>query len=376
MYRGLLNENVKGVPFKFPFLIQRICTVVLARVYSACTSKASIMSSYFARMSKGGFAGCLKDSAFDAFRLNPSDIKYTKDKIGDGTYGTVFTVEFRGTVCAAKEFHCNITVRGNKDKDRKNAIKFFQRCATELRHDNIVRLFGGYENKAAQPNTMVLVMEKMDCSLSSLIECSSEISNSTKLSILSDVSSGLKYMHSQTPPVFHFSLSSSSILLTAERKAKISDIGVAPHLVVNGVERIMSPKALPFMAPEMKEAKIWPTADVFSYGAIMMHTITQQQPAEVSSAKQAEQSGCGYCYKSQVNQIAADSYFQQVTELVKSCLYHDPNARPTIAIVSIVIEMMTKVPDVSSKTENLLVASQVHNEVQQTDQVSSSVLVC
>ena len=331
------------------------------------------MSKYFARMSKGGFADCLKDSAFDAFRLNPSDVKYTKDKIGEGTYGTVFTVEFHGTVCAAKEFHPNITIRGSKDKDRKIAIKFFQRCTTELRHDNIVRLFGGYENKAVQPNTMVLVMEKMDCSLSLLLGCSLEIPNSTKLSILSDVSSGLKYLHSRTPPVFHFSLSSNGILLTAERKAKISDIGVAPHLVGNGGERIISPKTLPFMAPEMKEAKFWPTADVFSYGAIMLHTITQQQPTVVSPAKQAKQSGCGYSYKSQVNRIAADPYFQQVMELVKSCLYHDPNARPKIAIVSLVIEMMTKVPDVSSKTENLLITSQAYNEVQQTDQVSSSV---
>ena len=141
----------------------------------------------------------------------------------------------------------------------------------------------------------------------------------------------------------------------------------------------MSPKAQPFKAPGLeilKDAKLWPTADVFSCGAIMLHTITQQQPEEVSSAKQAKQSGCGYSYESQVNQIAADPYFQQVTELVKSCLYHDPNSRPKIAFVSQVIEIMTKVPDVSSKTENLLVTSQAHKEVQQTDQVSSSVLVC
>lgn len=197
-------------------------------------------------------------------------------------YGTVFTVEFCGTVCAAKEFRCNITVRGSKDKDRKNVIKFFQRCTTELRHANIVRLFCGYENKAVQTNTMVLVMEKMDCSLSSLLECSLEIPNSTKLSILSDVFSGLKYMHGRTPPMFHFSLSSNSFLLTAERKAKISDIEVTPHLVINRGERMMSPKTLPFMAPEMKEAKFWPTTDVYSYGAMMLHTITQQWCLQLS----------------------------------------------------------------------------------------------
>ena len=321
---------------------------------------------------QGGFSGCLEDRAFDDFRLNPADIKYSKDIIGEGTYGTVSTVEFRGSVCAAKEFRPNFTVKGSKDKEKKKTIKFFQRCANELRYDNIVRLFGGYENKTVQPNTMVLIMEKMDCSLSSLLENNSEIPNSIKLSILLDVSSGLKYMHSRSPPMFHFSLSSSNVLLTAEQKAKISDIGVA-HLVVYGDERIMSPKALPFMAPEIKEAKYPPSSDVFSFGAIMLHTITQQQPTVVPSAKPAKQTGCEYCYESQVNQIVADSYFEQVVELVKSCLYHNPNARPKIILVSQIIEMMAKLPDVSKAKS--LVTSHVQGydeaQLQTLDQVGS-----
>ena len=329
------------------------------------------MTSYFRTKPQGGFAGFLEDTAFDDFKLNPTDIKYSEDKIGEGTYGTVSTVEFRGSVCVAKEFRPNFTVKGNKDKDKKKTIKFFQRCANELRHDSIVRLFGGYENKTVQPNTMVLIMEKMDCSLSSLLECNSDIPNSTKLSILLDVSSGLKYMHSRSPPVFHFSLSSSNILLTPERKAKICDIGVA-HLVVYGGERVISPKAQPFMAPEVKEAKHCSSSDVFSFGAIMLHTITQQQPTVVPLAKPAKQTGCEYSYESQVNQIAEDSYFQQVMELVKSCLYHDPNARPKSSVVSLVIELMAKLSDVSKAKSIVTSHDQGHDEVQQTlDQVGS-----
>ena len=318
---------------------------------------------------QGGFAGLLEDSVFNDFRLDPADIKYTNDEIGKGTYGKVFKVEFRGSVVAAKEFHPNFTIKGSKEK-AKASIKYFQRCA-KLRHDNVVRLFGGYENKSVQPYTMVLVMEKMERSLTSLLECGSKMSNSTKLSILLDVASGLTYMHSQKPPVYHFSLSSSNVLLTAELKAKISDIGVANMVIYKG-ERKISPKARPFMAPELQKSTYGPTADVFSYGVVVIHTISQQQP----SMPLAMQSQCEYSYKPQIDQIAAaDPFFKDLMELVTSCLCHDPNTRPSIAHVSMMIKLMTKVPDIT-EIENVI-TSHGHSEVQQTlEQVNSLILFC
>ena len=319
---------------------------------------------------QGGFTGLLEDSAFDDFRLDPADIKYTKDEIGKGTYGKVFKVEFRGSVVAAKEFYPNFTIKGSKEKDKKAVIRCFQRYA-KLSHDNVVRLLGGYENKSVQPYTMVLVMEKMERSLTSLLECGSKISNSTKLSILLDISSGLQYMHSQNPPVFHFSLSSSNVLLTAELKAKISDIGVA-HMVICKGEKKVSPKALPFMAPELQKSIYGPPADVFSYGVVVIHTISQQQP----SMPLAEQSQCEYSCKSQIDQIAtADPFFKDLMELVTSCLQYDPNTRPSITHASLVIKVMTKVPDIT-EIENVI-TSHGHSEVQQTlEQVNSLILFC
>ena len=317
----------------------------------------------------------LDDRAFEGLRLDvdrdPTEIK---EEIGKGTYGRVFKVKFRGTVQAAKELH----LKGKKLKDKKETLKNFLPCA-QLRHNNLVWLFGMYENKTVQPATMMLIIELMDCSLSSLLECGSEIENSTKLSILLDVSSGLKYLHTQDPPIAHVYLSSNNVLLTADRKAKISDVGVA-QLATCASEKKVSPKALPFMAPELYKSPYGHglSSDVFSFGVVMLHTVTQKQLTVVSSTKQTKQ--LEFDYQSQFDQVVADSFFKQLKELVKSCLYNDPKNRPQINLVSEVIENMTKHPDLAKSlvishdnTESSVTSHDHggHDEVQQTlNQVS------
>ena len=321
----------------------------------------------------------LDDPAFESLRVDvdPAEFRDSKEEIGKGTYGTVYKMKLCGTYRAGKEFHPNFTIKGKNAKNKKDVLTKFSRCA-RLRHNNVVEIFGIYENKTIQPTMMVLVMELMDCSLSSLLDSESEISNSTKLSILLDVSLGLKYLHGQDPPIAHYYLSSSNVLLTAERKAKISDLGVA-QLVVYASEKKASQKAQAFMAPEIKKSKASDiSADVFSYGVVMMHTITQKQLTVMSSAQPNKQ--LQFDDHSWLDQVAADSFFCQLKEAVRSCLLSDPSRRPQITLVSQVIEIMTKLSDVtkspaimttSDHTESLL-ASHGHCEIQQTlEQVSS-----
>ena len=327
----------------------------------------------------------LDDPAFESLRLDvdPAEFRDSKEEIGKGTYGTVYKVKLRGTLQAAKEFHPNFTIKGKNAKDKKAELAKFSRC-TRLHHNNIVEIFGIYENKTIQPTTMVLVMELMDCSLSSLLDSESEISNSTKLSILLDVSSGLNYLHSQDPPIAHYYLSSSNVLLTAKRKAKISDLGV-DQLVAYVSEKKASQKAQAFMAPEIKMAKATFVllADVFSFGVVMLHTITQKQLSVMTSSVKPNKQ-LQFNYRSQFDQVAADSFFCQLKEIVRSCLFSDPNRRPLIPLVSQVIENMTKLPDVtksptimasSNHTESLL-TSHGHCEVQQTLEQVGSCSLC
>ena len=326
-------------------------------------------STIMAAKSQGRFP-VLDDPAFNNFRLNPTDIQDSHKEIGKGTYGRVFQVKCGGSVRAAREFNPGFTIKGRSfNATKENLIKF--RSSAQQHHDNVVQLFGVYENKMVKPGTLTLVMEKMHCSLSSLLESESKIPpNSTKLSILLDVSSGLKYLHSKESPIVHSYLSSSNILLTVEHKAKISDIGIAQLVVCGGKKTVPSLKCQPFLAPEVqKSSNYGPAADVFSYGAVMLHTITQQLPVMASVAKQPKD--LYYHYKPQIDLIAKDVYFKQLTELVKSCLYHDTKRRPQITLVTQIIEILTidhKIPDASETKP--VVASCGHDEVQQTSAAS------
>ena len=307
---------------------------------------------------RGGFTSSLDDPVFEGFRLDLAEIIYGNEEIGKGTYGKVYKVTFRGSVRVAKELHPNFKVKGKNDKIKIKTVKEFRRCAHLHNHSNIVELFGICENKMIQPNVIMLIMEKMDCSLNSLLESGSEISNTTKPSILLDVSSGLKYLHSQDPPIVHCCLSSNNILLTAEKRAKISDIGLA-QLVVCGPEgnHITSLKARPFMAPELTTPKYGPPADVFSYGVVMLHTVTCKLPTLVPSANKAERPQ--WDYKSLIDQITTDAFFKILKNCIVTCLDDDPKNRPQISHASVMIEMAMHTVSVATESERVVTT---HND--------------
>ena len=236
----------------------------------------------------------LLDGKFSAIKLEQmgsrAEIEITTgchDYIGEGTYGRVFKVEYNGATCVARELYPNLTLKGAKSCEEQ----YLSNCqiCVNLRHPNIIQFFGVCNSKPNNPPLQV--MEKMDCSLTSYIQSSilpvstAKIPFSTKLSILRDVAAGLMYLHCRKPrPIVHCYLSSNNVLLTTAMQAKISDVGLAQ--MVKGDKS--SSKAKMFMAPEMASKSqsvninIDPSADVFSYGAVMLHTITQQWPKPLS----------------------------------------------------------------------------------------------
>ena len=121
--------------------------------------------------------------------------------VGVGTYGRVFEVEYCGTVYAAKEVH-SILIQGVTSEEFEATKKAFLCECTQsgaLSHPN----FLGVYNPGGQSRLPVLVMEKMQESLTSVVKKYPNISMCVKLSILLDVSKGLWYLHSHIPPIVH-----------------------------------------------------------------------------------------------------------------------------------------------------------------------------
>ena len=261
------------------------------------------------------------------------------NEIGGGAYGKVFRAEYYESHCAAKEFSQNVlrsleVSSKGVQKMKDDVLKRF-RWIVQLRHPHIVQCLGVYY-KPGSPTVPLLVMEMMDCNLSTLLKDNPNLSVDMKLSILLDVSLGLKFLHCQKPNVVHCNLSSNNILLTPHLQAKISDVGVAIIVPENSRKRYM--KITCFVAPEIiKQTGILPgkdigspvdsAVDVFSFGTIILHTFTHQLPEPKKQLNSKSNQ-----YQSYIDKIV--SYDKELGLLVGDCLNDNVYKRPRIEKVS------------------------------------------
>ena len=204
---------------------------------------------------------------------------------------------------------------------------------------------GVYYPATDQYRLPVMVMEKMHCSLRDLVEKYDNIPLNVKLSILSEVSLGLRYLHSRNPPIVHRDLTPNNILLGGHLEAKITDLGVA-KVVKTESQKTMTriPGTPDYMPPEALSVRpVYGTSlDVFSYGGVILNTITQLWPQPTDLIQFNPDTG----KRELVSEVARrQHYLDRMTgdaadlkPLVMSCLDDHPKYRPTAAQVSVTIK--------------------------------------
>ena len=123
----------------------------------------------------------------------------------------------------------------------------------------------------------VLVMELMECNLTQHLEKYNNILMYVKLSILHDISRGLCYLHDLNPPIVHQALYSDNILLTKGLTAKIGDFKTVSNQKDLSIKRN---KASDDFLPDLIQSHKYETSlNVFSFGCIVCHVITQKWPS-------------------------------------------------------------------------------------------------
>ena len=206
------------------------------------------------------------------------------EKKGAGAYGAVFEVTVRGVPCIAKRLH-DILVDQEVSRRERTALqeRFHQECVilSKLKHPNIVHFVGVHYGRA--PGDLSLIMEKLHTDLGKCLDTKQNISLPLKLSILLDVSYGLLYLHTLTPPIIHRDLTANNILLTSDMRAKIADLGVSKMLDLRAQgarTQTKAPGSLYYMPPEALSVstQYGVELDVFSFGHLALYTITQAPP--------------------------------------------------------------------------------------------------
>ena len=188
-----------------------------------------------------------------------------------------------------------------------------------------------------------LVMERLQCSLTGLLEQNLILQIETKVSILHDVALGLRYLHARTPIIIHRDLSSNNILISKGIEGKIGDLGTV-RLVdpMKQSQMTKAPGTVDFMPPEVLAAgeniKYERELDVFSFGCVILHTLSNEWPTpsepvvtdpvtfEMKAKSEAERRS-NYFIK--IDKKKADV----LVPIIKSCLHNIPkNRASTVAV--------------------------------------------
>ena len=291
--------------------------------------------------------------------LNLSDVLIddvkVREKIASGTFVRVCKVYHKKTIFAAKEFlYSDSTVRLDTGFDSKGnpgnklAKCLLQECyrCKKLDHPNVIRLLGLYYKE--QFGVPTLIVEKLRETLNYFLVKNPDVEFACKLSILLDVAEGLVYLHSQDPQIVHGCLTSQNVLLTDRRRAKITGDSAVTSLLKQTTSRrptqtygleVVSADFFPCETRADRDSRgVDPSTDVFSYGGIILHTLTQMWPKPESRVSCRGHAGKPISEIDRRRKYFADIDDHRFEELVKSCMDDDSRVRLPIVKVHAILQ--------------------------------------
>jgi len=202
-------------------------------------------------------------------------------EIGKGGFGTVYkTVMGNGRVVAIKKLMVSSLVKSQEDFEKEVQL------LGKMKHPNLVSLKGYYWT----PELQLLIYDYVtNGSLYSKLHDKSHpnavLNWQTRFKIALGTARGLAHLHQAcSPPVIHYNIKSSNVLLDEDFNPRISDYGLAKLLPM--LDRyILSSKfqgALGYVAPEFacQSLRINEKCDVYGFGVLVLELITGSRPVE------------------------------------------------------------------------------------------------
>ena len=219
------------------------------------------------------------------------DVKIFKtQKLGVGSYGAVYKASCDQLPCAAKLLHPTLITEdlqegegGGSSKDhRKPLYRFRRECQflSQFRHPNIIQYIGVCLDSTS--NLPALLMELMDESLTDFLDRHSlkPLPFHVAFNICQDVALAISFLHANN--IWHRDLSSNNILMLGDRRAKVTDFGMAKMFseLTGGSTKTAVPGTSAYMPPESidETPEYSEKIDIFSYGVLLVQIVSGKCP--------------------------------------------------------------------------------------------------
>ncbi|XP_061450085.1 receptor-interacting serine/threonine-protein kinase 2-like [Rhineura floridana] len=188
--------------------------------------------------------------------------------------------------------------------------------------------------------------------------------------ILSDVAEGLNYLHSLEPPILHYSLKPSNVLLDLEYSAKISDYGLASwrRQQLRSVLQNCNNRScwdLLYLSPEILQGGSFSQeGDVYSFGMVCWETLGRQKPLKgKTSLLEAVTGVCSGMRPGIETELIPNSLPQRnkLLQLIALCWHEEPSYRPHTA------ECLVLLQDILATFRKEMISDAIYNLIHAKD---------
>ncbi|KHN08281.1 Serine/threonine-protein kinase CTR1-like protein [Glycine soja] len=273
--------------------------------------------------------------AMDWLEISWDDLRI-KERVGAGSFGTVYRAEWHGSDVAVKV----LTVQDFHDDQLKEFLREVA-IMKRVRHPNVVLFMGSVTKR---PHLSIVTEYLPRGSLYRLIHrpASGEILDKRRrLRMALDVAKGINYLHCLKPPIVHWDLKSPNLLVDKNWTAKVCDFGLSrfkantfiPSKSVAGTPEWMAPE---FLRGEPSNEK----SDVFSFGVILWELVTMQQPWNGLSPAQV----VGAVAFQNRRLAIPPNISPALASLMESCWADDPSERPSFGSIVDSLKKLVKSP--------------------------------